>query len=99
MKEQSPSRIARIHTLVNHPQIDALALQLVGHLAEMQCRALQPIQSAHHQRIVLPNVSRQAFSQSRLLEVPVRFSSNILSLPFSFLIGTSRFWPTELTRA
>ena len=42
--------------LIENLEVHLLALEFVGDLTQMQCRARQPIQARHHERIALSDI-------------------------------------------
>ena len=56
IEEQPSGRIACIDVLVEDLQVHVLARERLGHLAQMQGRAGQPIEARHHERIAFPHI-------------------------------------------
>jgi hypothetical protein len=56
MKQQTPGGIAGIDVLIEDVQVDALALEFLGKLAQMPGGACQAVEARHHERIAFPDI-------------------------------------------
>jgi hypothetical protein len=56
MKQQASGGITGIEVLIENLEMDLLAVEFCGNLAQMERRAGEPIQARDHQGITFPDI-------------------------------------------